>query len=546
MITLGCCPHSDGLQFFNPINGTIVSSIDYVFQPHITSGARFGYKYQSGTFIYRLDETTTMHAPSFPLDSQVLIHTHSPPHVATVIGIPSYSRPDIYIVRFKDNSIAEYSTLDNILEAVPDSSPKHSASLLPDWIKGGCTATLFLNMMTKPPHGCLHSDDSGQWYFCFGTNSDLSKGVTLMDFSANCQQLLDSGQLFRGHTKFAQVYQARHQAQLQDHVLRHVSAHGLQSLIAPPSLKHHTTLSATDKTIWDAAYDEEYDGLSGIPTWEVISESQFRQISKGAKPLPSMAISTIKYDENNRLKRAKYQIVVLGILDYHQWSKEATAAPVMSQLELRLLTSLAIYNKCTLKNCDIKQAFVQFSLPSNEEYFIKPPIGCPRSSPGTYWRLIRSLYGLRRAPKLWFEKLKSHLLSMGLSSSAASPCLFTGTLIDGDAPIYVGIYVDDIIYFSPSKKVEQRFESLLSTIGDIDFMGQVTHFLGIEFTWHHHLDGNVSVNLTQQSFIEVLLDNLGITITSTSTYSSPYRAGISIDTLPSSTLSSSDQDKLRL
>jgi hypothetical protein len=98
-------------------------------------------------------------------------------------------------------------------------------------------------------------------------------------------------------------------------------------------------MSSNDKSIWDAAYDEEFDGLTGIPTWEVLTEQQFKQLSKGAKPLPSMAISTIKYDENNKPKRAKYRIVVLSNLDYHQWSRESTAAPVMSQLELRILTS---------------------------------------------------------------------------------------------------------------------------------------------------------------------------------------------------------------
>jgi hypothetical protein len=35
---------------------------------------------------------------------------------------------------------------------------------------------------------------------------------------------------------------------------------------------------------------------------------------------------------------------------------------VMSQLELRILTSLAEYNKRVLKNFDIKQAFVQSNL----------------------------------------------------------------------------------------------------------------------------------------------------------------------------------------
>jgi hypothetical protein len=125
------------------------------------------------------------------------------------------------------------------------------------------------------------------------------------------------------------------------------------------------------------------------------------------------------------------------------------AAPVMSQLELRLLTSLAVFQKHTLKNCDVKQAFVQPSLPPNEEYFVKPPSGCPRSPPGVYWHLIRSLYALPHTPKLWYNKLSSHLQSMGLCNSANSPCLFIGTLIDGEAPIYVGTYVDNIIYFSP-------------------------------------------------------------------------------------------------
>jgi hypothetical protein len=56
-----------------------------------------------------------------------------------------------------------------------------------------------------------------------------------------------------------------------------------------------------------------------------------------------------------------------------------------------------------MKNCDVKQAYVQSSLPEDESYFVKPPHGCPRSAPGTYWKLIRSLCGLCHAPKLWFD-----------------------------------------------------------------------------------------------------------------------------------------------
>jgi hypothetical protein len=348
---------------------------------------------------------------------------------------------------FQDGSIVEYSDTSNLLESVPSSSLSSPVTLLPHWIQGGANATLFLENMTKPRHGKLFlSNDS--WVFCPGTSTDLSQGIPLPDLSATCQTLLDTGQLFRGHAKFRRVYNARAQVQLRHSVLRHVSAHGLLSLVAPSSLKSHLSMHPNDKEIWDDAYCEEFDGLSLLPTWEVLSEQQYRQLYKNVKALPSMAIATIKYDANNRPKRAKYRIVVLGNHDYHQWSKESTAAPVMSQLELRILTSLAVYNRRVLKNCDIKQAFVQSSLPEEEIYIVKPPVGCLKSSPGSYWKLLRSLYGLRRAPKLWYDKISSHLRQMGLQQAENSPCLFVGTLIEGQPPIYVGIYVDGIIYFS--------------------------------------------------------------------------------------------------
>jgi hypothetical protein len=108
----------------------------------------------------------------------------------------------------------------------------------------------------------------------------------------------------------------------------------------------------------------------------------------------------------------------------------------------------------------------------------------------------------------------------------------------------VGIYIDDIIYFSVGDDVEQKFESLLSTIGNVDFMGAVSHFLGIEFSWVFHPDGHLSVSLTQQSFVESFIDSLGISPTCSSTYSTPYHSGMTIDTLPHQDSSAPAQDQL--
>jgi hypothetical protein len=120
MIAIGRCPTSNGIQFYNPASSTFVSSIDYRFQPHVTSGLRFGFKYQPGTFIYHLEESNSIFALKFRLDSNVFVHTHSPPHLATVIGIPSYTNPDIYTVKFQDGTIAENSESSNLHELAPD------------------------------------------------------------------------------------------------------------------------------------------------------------------------------------------------------------------------------------------------------------------------------------------------------------------------------------------------------------------------------------------------------------------------------------------
>jgi len=108
------------------------------------------------------------------------------------------------------------------------------------------------------------------------------------------------------------------------------------------------------------------------------------------------------------------------------------------------------------------------------------------------------------------------------------------------------VYVDDLIYFSSSDLVEQKFEELLGNLVSVDFMGQVSYFLGIEFSWTHHPDGHLTVNLTQQLFSETLIDSLGFGSLSLSTYSSPYRSGLPIDSIPHEDMSTLECDALRL
>ena len=151
---------------------------------------------------------------------------------------------------------------------------------------------------------------------------------------------------------------------LRNAICRKISAHALDVKQAPATLLRHNRLSPNDKIFWDASYSEEYFGLQDLGTWKVISEKEYEKLKPiVGNALPSMAISTIKKDQDGNPIRCKYRLVVLDNLDPNNWSKSDCFAPAFSQLFFRLLLTIAVSKNCTSKTADVSQAFVQSALP---------------------------------------------------------------------------------------------------------------------------------------------------------------------------------------
>ena len=73
------------------------------------------------------------------------------------------------------------------------------------------------------------------------------------------------------------------------------------------------------------------------------------------------------------------------------------------------------------------------------------------------------------------------LQSLDLQPLPNAPCIYTGHTLKDHPPLYLGLYVDDFVYFSESDEVEQEFQRRLGAKVTTDFMGPVTHFLGHKF-----------------------------------------------------------------
>ena len=122
------------------------------------------------------------------------------------------------------------------------------------------------------------------------------------------------------------------------------------------------------------------------------------------------------------------------------------------------------------------------------------------------------------------------MTSLGMTSCPNQPCIFIGNPIPGQAPIYVGCYVDDFCYFSESDEVERWFETSLQSKLRVEFMGPVCWFLGAHFDWQHDVDGGLSVHLSQTGCIDTLVDRFGLT--NANPVDTPYRSGLPIDRVP--------------
>ena len=414
----------------------------------------------------------------------------SVPLPATAQGIPNASSTrNFYSVKMRNGDTVMLSPedMDLIMNTRLDKPPP---TKFPRWIyKDGKVMFFHKNNYLK---GYLDYNDESGWSFQLRKrNGDTRWEFPLPNLLSDHTSFIQQGVLLPGWSNSTRQIVA---------AARHVSAKGLHLVAAPGSLKRGLAESNPDRAIWLASYLEEIQGLLRMKTFDVIKEQEYRQFVKkyGVKAIPTMNVFTVKYDGHGNPVRAKSRIVVLGNLDTAVYTKGDVYTPVASHYAFRFILFLAVRSNRPLKQGDCKNAFVQSEL--EEVIIVRPPVGCPYSKPGTYWLLKKSLYGLRRAPRHWFDKICKILKDLQLFPCAHEPRFYCGTPIPGRETLYLVIYVDDFIYFSPSSDVERLFEEKLAEAVVVDFMDVVDYFLGIRFDWNFTDKTDLKCKLIQEAY----------------------------------------------
>lgn len=162
--------------------------------------------------------------------------------------------------------------------------------------------------------------------------------------------------------------------------------------------------------------------------------------------LPSHCILKIKHKIDGAPTRYKGRLVVDRNHQEDPADYVEMYAPVASIDLVRLVLAYSVSNGGNVEHVDVKSAFLNAPLPSEYRYIIRfPSIKGSRHLNGQLVRLCKSRYGLRQAPKLWYQELKNILRHHGFEQSAQSDCLF---VLKGSKHVFIVAYVDDLLDIS--------------------------------------------------------------------------------------------------
>lgn len=260
---------------------------------------------------------------------------------------------------------------------------------------------------------------------------------------------------------------------------------------------YEEAMARPDADQWHQAMVEELAAIASSGTYTLVDAPP------GGKVLPCRWVFTIKRGADGRVQRYKARLVVKGFAQREGIDFSEVFAPTSKYASLRALLAVAAKERMILQQLDVKTAFLNGQL--EEELYMQLPPGFEAGSSGSVWRLHRTLYGLRQAPRAWHKRLSEELGRHGIVPSQADPSLYTKQMADGSKAVLL-VWVDDILYGSVSQQgVDMLKQVLMSSFSSRD-LGEPKTFLNMSIMCDPAAG---IITLSQEHAIKELLQQYG-------------------------------------
>ncbi|MBW0540859.1 hypothetical protein O181_080574 [Austropuccinia psidii MF-1] len=278
---------------------------------------------------------------------------------------------------------------------------------------------------------------------------------------------------------------------LEEHILPYTRRPRALLTASNDPLSYKQALKSENAAQWIQATNKELETMNDLNVWEVVP------ITEKTRLIGTTWVYKTKRNERKEVLEYKARLCAQGFSQTPGIDFGKTFAPTGRLNSLRTLISFAASNNLKFEQVDIKSAFL--NAPLEEEVFLAIPHGLDLDKRKVCLRLNKAIYGLRQAPRAWYNQLSEWLETAGFKAAISDPCVFYRKL---EPPIWLFIHVDDIAVFG---KDLTEFKLEIQNEFKTKLLGQADLLLGIKI----HQDEN-SISLSQEHHVESLLDLYGM------------------------------------
>ncbi|GKC26790.1 retrovirus-related pol polyprotein from transposon TNT 1-94 [Tanacetum coccineum] len=219
---------------------------------------------------------------------------------------------------------------------------------------------------------------------------------------------------------------------------------------------------------WIEDMQEEIHEFERLQVWELVPCPDFVMLIK------LKWIYKVKKDELGGVLKNKAQLVAKGYRKEEGIDFKESFAPVARIEVIRIFIANAANKNMTIYQMDVKTAFLNGEL--HEVVYVSQPEGfVDQDKPNHVYMLKKALYGLKHAPRAWYDMLSSFLLSQEFFKGAVNPTLFTRKA--SRDILLVQIYVDDIIFSSTNPTRCDEFAKIMTSKFKMSMIGKMSFFL---------------------------------------------------------------------
>ncbi|KAE9098045.1 hypothetical protein PF006_g23440 [Phytophthora fragariae] len=262
------------------------------------------------------------------------------------------------------------------------------------------------------------------------------------------------------------------------------------------------------KDKWLAAMAEELRALEDNGVWRVVRKL------KGAHALHTKWVYKTKMDAEGAIERLKARLVACGNEQEFGVDYSVTFSAVIEMSSVKLIFVLARKWRVPAKHGDVPNAYVKADKEAELDIFLHLPRGMMipedvRRRLGVdndselVLELLKALYSLKQAGRLWNQLLHKTLIKLGFAQSLTDMCVYhrrrEGILV------VVGVYVDDLLVTGMEQQAVDAFFGELTELSIKD-LGPASKFLGMRVSY----DEDEGYDLDHELTIEEMLREHGM------------------------------------